>query len=145
MNVPVLRFPEFEGDWKFSKLNQHITKIGSGVTPRGGAEVYQSSGVPLIRSQNVRNDSLDLTDVAYISDEINNTMKGSAVQPLDVLLNITGASIGRSCVVPADFQIGNVNQHVCIIRLKSDTSPNFLQSFLVSYRGQKLVFPKSKR
>jgi type I restriction enzyme, S subunit len=140
VSVPRLRFPGFVGEWHSDKLTQKVTKVGSGVTPKGGAEVYQSQGVPLIRSQNVRGDALDLSDVAYISDEINGSMSGSAVQPNDVLLNITGASIGRSCVVPSDFAIGNVNQHVCIIRMVPDADPNFLQTFLASHRGQKLIF-----
>jgi len=139
-NVPALRFPEFEGEWRTEKLTRKVTKVGSGVTPKGGAEVYLAEGVPLIRSQNIRNDALDLSDVAFISEEMNSSMSGSAVQPNDLLLNITGASIGRSCVAPADFRIGNVNQHVCIIRLAPDAAPNFLQTFLSSYRGQKLIF-----
>ena len=34
----------------------------------------------------------------------------------DVLLNITGGSLGRCAIVPSDFTIGNVSQHVCILR-----------------------------
>ncbi len=116
--VPALRFPEFGGEWKIARLGSRVSKVGSGVTPRGGAEVYQDSGIPLLRSQNVRDSRLDLTDVAFISEEINAKMKGSAVEPNDVLLNITGASIGRSCVVPPDIVAANVNQHVCIIRVR---------------------------
>lgn len=80
-----------------------------------------------------------MDDVTYISDEINTQMKGSIVKPNDILLNITGASIGRSCVVPSNFLMGNVNQHVCIIRLKADYIPRFLQPYLSSSRGQKSI------
>src|SRR5690554_2962128 len=66
-------------------------------------------------------------------------MKGSKVLPNDILLNITGGSIGRSCVVPENFKEGNVNQHVSIIRLKK-FSPRFLQLLLSSNKGQKLIF-----
>ena len=69
--------------------------IGSGITPKGGSKVYQKSGIMLIRSQNVLSGGFDLSDVAYISEEINRTMKRSEVFESDVLLNITGASIGR--------------------------------------------------
>src|SRR5690606_16543894 len=57
----------------------------------------------------------------------------------DVLLNITGASIGRSCLVPKNFKVGNVNQHVCIIRLKREYDPKFIQVFLSSEKGQRLI------
>ena len=55
-------------------------------------------------------------------------MSGSKVVANDILLNITGASIGRSCVVPMNFTEANVNQHVCIIRTPND-NPRFIQSF----------------
>ena len=87
-------------------------KVGSGITPLGGAKAYKSDGIVFIRSQNVNNDMLWLDDVVFISDEINDKMASSKVFAEDILLNITGASIGRSCVVPKDFKIGNVNQHV---------------------------------
>ena len=139
MNVPQLRFKEFSAKWLENRIGDITSKIGSGSTPRGGNEVYQSFGIPFIRSQNVNNEQLLLDDVTYISDEINSQMKGSAVRPGDVLLNITGASIGRSCTVPLDFIKGNVNQHVCIIRLKADYISRFLQPYLSSSRGQKSI------
>lgn len=137
--VPQLRFPVFEGEWKDIKLDKIVNKVGSGNTPSGGDQVYQNSGIPFIRSQNVLENALRI-DQTHISLEINDRMKGSIVEANDILLNITGGSIGRSCVVPADFVIGNVNQHVCIIRLKENYSPRFLQPFLFSHKGQKLIY-----
>ncbi len=137
-NVPNLRFPEFDGEWEEKKLAQITSKIGSGKTPKGGEEVYTNEGIPFIRSQNVINDSLIL-DSTHIPQDVHESMKGSKVLPNDILLNITGGSIGRSCVVPEGFNEGNVNQHVSIIRLKND-NPRFLQPILSSWRGQKLVF-----
>jgi len=135
--VPKLRFEEFSGEWETKKLGLLSSKIGSGSTPSGGQEVYQQTGIPFIRSQNVINNELIL-DHTCIPESINSKMKGSIVKSNDILLNITGGSIGRSCVVPKGFKIGNVNQHVSIIRLKKD-EPKFIQSFLASYRGQKLI------
>ncbi len=136
--LPNLRFRGFEGDWDEILVKEIAVKIGSGSTPKGGNQVYQESGVPFIRSQNVVGNQLVL-DQTHISEKTNLRMKGSIVKPNDILLNITGGSIGRTCVVPEDFEIGNVNQHVCIIRLKNDYSPKFLQPYLDSIRGQKLI------
>ncbi len=138
--APKLRFPEFQDKWQESKLGKEVTKVGSGVTPRGGSKVYKQDGIPLLRSQNVRGNRLDLTDVAYIDEDVHDSMSSSKVRPNDVLLNITGASIGRSCVVPDHLIDANVNQHVCIIRLKDSTEPRFLQTLLASHKGQKLIF-----
>lgn len=102
------------------KIKFCVTKVGAGVTPTGGATVYQESGVFFLRSQNIHNDGLRLNDVAYISKEINSEMKGSQVKYEDVLINVTGASIGR-CFVFDRQEDANVNQHVCILRPKKDT------------------------
>jgi type I restriction enzyme S subunit len=139
-NVPALRFPEFNEDWRIKSFGEITTKVGSGSTPTGGAKVYLNSGVVFIRSQNVIENQLSLEDATFISEEVNSKMKGSIVKANDILLNITGGSIGRSCVVPNSFKIGNVNQHVCIIRLDAQNTPIFLQLFISSEKGQKLIF-----
>ena len=138
MNIPQLRFPEFQGEWEKKKLGEVAEKVNSGKTPLGGESVYTEDGILFIRSQNVNGDKLSLENSTYISEEINNTMKNSIVRANDILLNITGASLGRSCVVPNDFKIGNVNQHVCIIRLNKETCPRFVQPILSSNKGQNI-------
>lgn len=122
--------------WEVKPLGKVSNKIGSGVTPRGGASVYQTRGVILIRSQNIHFDGLKLKGVAHISEEIHAGMKGSIVHGGDVLLNITGASIGRCSVVPENFAEANVNQHVCIIRTTDELHNKFLNMWLSSDYGQ---------
>ena len=102
--------------WQVSRLSYLARKFGSGVTPRGGATIYQQTGVPFLRSQNIHFDGLRIQDVARIAPSLHRELASSHVNPGDVLLNITGASIGRVCSVPDDFAEGNVNQHVCIVR-----------------------------
>src|SRR5690554_679255 len=116
--IPELRFSEFKDKWVEKRLGSLSSKIGSGKTPRGGDKVYQTEGIPFIRSQNVFDNGLYL-DETHIPEEVHKEMKGSKVLPNDILLNITGGSIGRSCVVPEYLKEGNVNQHVSIIRLKN--------------------------
>lgn len=123
--------------WKVKTLGSLTDKIGSGKTPKGGSSTYKSFGIPLIRSQNVLWGSLDLSDVAYIDEEQHKSMKNSSVIESDVLLNITGASIGRVAI--STLKEANVNQHVCIIRPKKDLDNNFLQYNLLSFEGQKQI------
>lgn len=141
MVAPKLRFKEFNGDWTNKKIGDIAAKVGSGSTPRGGAEAYTDTGIIFIRSQNVNNDRLLLDDTVYIPESTHLKMSGSKVVANDILLNITGASIGRSCVVPSDFTEANVNQHVCIIRTPND-DPVFVQSFLSSENGQNSIQSK---
>lgn len=127
---------EIPEHWEMKRLKHVITKIGSGVTPRGGAEVYQDSGIPLLRSQNIYFDGFYLDDVAYISQEIHQSMSGSKVFQSDVLINITGGSIGRCYYVTDEFKEANVNQHVCIVRPNSKIETIYLYNLLRSHVGQ---------
>lgn len=131
-----MRFPGFDGEWEIKKLGEIANKVNSGKTPLGGEAVYTKEGVLFIRSQNVNNDRLELDNSVFIPESVNNQMKNSIVRPNDILLNITGASLGRSCVVPSSFKIGNVNQHVCIIRLTPKYNPRFVQPIFSSKKGQ---------
>jgi type I restriction enzyme S subunit len=124
--------------WGISKLGFYTTKIGSGSTPRGGSEVYVDSGVTFIRSQNVHFEGLRLDDVSYIEFDVHNSMKGSTVQKNDVLLNITGGSIGRCCVVEIDSEM-NINQHVSIIRTTNQLINYYLNYLLTCDVGQSQV------
>lgn len=118
---------------KTVKLGNVCEKIGSGATPRGGSEVYQSSGVALIRSQNVYNDGFRKEGLAYINDKHARELENVIVQAGDVLLNITGDSVARVCQVPKDILPARVNQHVSIIRPHKDIlDARYLRYFLVS-------------
>ena len=120
----------------FIRLGDYSTHISSGSTPKGGRKTYVPSGIPLIRSQNVRMNQLNLDDVVYIDRSVHEKMKRSQLQYKDVLFNITGASIGRSAVYHLSNQEANVNQHVCIIRLKPEINPYFLVYYFSSKRFQ---------
>lgn len=128
---------EIPEHWEIKRVKDLSTKIGSGVTPNGGAEVYQDRGIPFLRSQNIQNNRLLLDDIAYITEEVDSKMANSRVRTNDILLNITGASIGRCFYVPEDFKRGNVNQHVCIIRPKRKSiQTKILHYEFVSQFGQ---------
>lgn len=127
-------------DWKFTSLGEMCIKIGSGITPRGGASTYKSSGHPFVRSQNVGWGKLLTDDIVFIDNITHESFSSTELQLNDVLLNITGASIGRSAVVDGQVVCGNVNQHVCVVRPKSDLlDPRYLNSFLISNAGQKQI------
>ena len=110
-------------------LRHLTTKIGSGSTPRGGKEVYAESGVPLIRSLNVRMRTFQWDGIAFISDDVHQQMAGTQVEPNDVLLNITGASIGRVSCAP-NVPTANVTQHVMIIRPTQTLNNRYLMYWL---------------
>lgn len=134
-----MRFPEFTEEWKRCIIGELSIKVGSGVTPKGGESVYKTEGHPFVRSQNVGFGHLLLDDIAFIDEEMHLRQKNTELKLDDVLLNITGASIGRSALVNEQIAGGNVNQHVCIIRTKENLVSSFLCNFLLSNYGQRQI------
>lgn len=128
---------EIPKNWVWCRLGEICSKIGSGSTPKGSN--YAKSGFPFFRSQNIYNDGLVYDDIKFVSIEVQKQMNGTIVLANDILLNITGGSLGRCALVPEDFEAGNVSQHVCIIRpLKVDR--NYFHKIVLSPYFQKFIF-----
>ena len=138
-NVPF----EIPDNWVWTTIEEICSKIGSGSTPRGSN--YSANGIPFFRSQNVYNDRLVYDDIKYISEEVHQKMKGTEVLANDLLLNITGGSLGRCAVVPADFNCGNVSQHVCIMRSVLVEPEYFHALVLSSYFAKSMKITGSGR
>jgi type I restriction enzyme, S subunit len=126
--------------WACAKLGEITTKIGSGATPRGGSEFYENQGVPLIRSMNVRFEGFTIEGLAFLNKAQAKALDTVTVKSGDVLLNITGASIGRVTQAPPSMDGARVNQHVCIIRPKPELDAAFLARFLASPLVQRMIW-----
>jgi type I restriction enzyme S subunit len=127
--------------WVENKLIALTTKIGSGATPRGGEESYKLEGISLIRSLNVHDFGFRYRKLAFLDNVQADELSNVEVQQCDVLINITGASVARCCIVPEDVIPARVNQHVAIIRPIADKlNPDFLHFLLISksYKDQLL-------
>lgn len=118
--------------WGSVRIKNVISKITSGVTPRGGAESYVDAGIPFLRSQNVHNDGLRLDDVSFISPSTHQEMMNSQVKPGDIVFNITGASIARTCIVPESIKTANISQHVALLKLTKSNETKFISYYLQS-------------
>jgi type I restriction enzyme S subunit len=128
------RIPE---GWGVEKLKDITSKIGSGATPRGGKGAYKSEGTPLIRSMNIYDSQFISKNLAFIDDAQAEKLKNVVVEPGDVLLNITGASVARCAIVPTAFTPARVNQHVSIIRINgSCICSNYVLYTLISHTGK---------
>lgn len=131
---------EIPADWSIVKIKAGVHKVGSGKTPSGGATSYTDEGVLFLRSQNVYDTGLELSNPTYITPEVDEEMKGTRVFPNDVLLNITGGSIGRCCIFPETLETANVNQHVSIIRVNKNVFlPEFMHYYWISPLGSMAI------
>lgn len=121
------------------------TKLGSGATPRGGKAAYKTSGIPLIRSMNVHNGYFESKDLAYIDEIQAKKLDNVTLHKGDVLLNITGASVARSCLLPDYLAGGRVNQHVSIVRCDPNRMlPRVLNSIFTSDSYQRFLLEHSR-
>ncbi|EMH1104436.1 restriction endonuclease subunit S [Proteus mirabilis] len=128
-------------EWPLVKLGEYCCKIGSGATPKGGSSVYLDAGdVCLIRSQNIYNDGFEEGGLVYIDEVAAAKLRNVIVEHNDILLNITGDSVARVCLVPDAYLPARVNQHVAIIRPnKEHFDARFLRYFLASPKTQILL------
>ena len=117
--------------WESTPLKKITTKIGSGATPRGGQNSYKTEGITLIRSLNVYDFEFSYEGLAFITEgQASETRLARViVEPKDILLNITGASVARCCMVPEHLLPARVNQHVSLVRV----DPNRADSYYVLY------------
>lgn len=129
-------------NWSYQRLGNLLKKLGSGSTPRGGQSAYVSEGIPFLRSQNVWNYGLSTDDIAFIDEDTHKRMSNTVVYPGDILLNITGASLGRCAIFPDTYDEANVNQHVTIIRLIEDEMTPYIYLCLKSPLLQSLVWDR---
>jgi type I restriction enzyme S subunit len=125
--------------WSAASLVEITSKIGSGATPTGGKTSYQTSGIPLIRSMNVHCSGFTEEGLAYLDEDQAKKLDNVIVQPGDVLLNITGASIGRVTIAPSSMNGARVNQHVAIIRLVEGIESKFVSALLSSPSMQRII------
>ncbi|MGV2334454.1 MAG UNVERIFIED_CONTAM: restriction endonuclease subunit S [Planctomycetaceae bacterium] len=125
--------------WEKLQLSEAATKVGTGATPTGGKEAYHTSGTPLIRSQNVRFEGFTEDGLVFLDASQAASLDNAVVRRNDVLLNITGASIGRVTLAPPHMDGARVNQHVTIVRLREEMDPSFVRWFIASPSQQRQI------
>ncbi len=140
------RFIEMFGDpvlnprkWNMEKLKTLTSKIGSGATPKGGRESYISEGISLVRSMNVYKGYFEYDGLAHITEEQARELDNVTLQENDVLINITGASVARCCILPKAVLPARVNQHVSILRTTDKLNPVYLSNLLITDTEQRVL------
>ena len=116
------------------KMIDICEQIGSGATPRGGKEAYCDEGISLVRSQNVLDFAFSRDGLAHINDEQAQKLNNVEVHEGDVLINITGDSVARACMMESVFLPARVNQHVAIVRGKENKVINSFILYFLQWR-----------
>ena len=112
LNVPTLRFPEFNGEWEKCKLSK-VCSFFSGGTPPSSNKEYYNGNIPFIRSGELHNDETEL----FITKEGLDNSAAKMVEVGDLLLALYGATSGNIAISKIK---GAINQAILCIRTKQN-------------------------
>ena len=148
-----LEFGQIPKDWEIVRLGQLAKFITSG--SRGWAKYYSDTGALFVRSQNVRSGRLDFTDQQYVTPPGGGEGTRTRIYSGDILITITGNSVGNVASVNSDIGEAYISQHVGLVRL-ADTVAGEVRHYISGTRinwksanfrkpvGTKQTWPKLK-
>ena len=101
------------------------------------AKHYAESGVPLLRSLNIKPFKIVGNDMKYVSEEFSNSISKSILHEGDVIIVRTGIP-GTCCVVPAEYDGCNCSDVVIVHPNTALVEPHYLAAF-INVWGQRQV------
>jgi len=116
------------GNWTVESLGELADFVTSG--SRGWAQFYSNYGALFIRSQNIRDDQLCFDDIQYVSPPSGAEGNRTKVELNDLLITITGNSVGNVALVNQVFDDAYISQHVGLVRLKEPTQAEYICRYL---------------
>jgi type I restriction enzyme S subunit len=136
VNIPKLRFPEFDGNWEMKKLGEVSELITKGTTPKK----FINEGIKFIKLECFEGDKINGDKCLFIDEKTHNKeLKRSILKENDLLFAIAGATIGKVNFVTNEILPANTNQALSIIRLKEKECRNYIYQILKSNRMQKYI------
>lgn len=120
-------------DWEIKTCQNVCREIVVGIVVKP-AQYYVEEGVPVLRSANVREEGIQMTDLVFISDESNALLSKSIIRTGDVVTVRTGYP-GTSCVVPPHLDGANCVDLI-ISRPSAEIVPAFLALWINSPFGR---------
>ena len=137
MNVPKLRFKEFNDDWNLIRLGDCCNLITKGTTPNR----FSESGIKFIKIESLINKKIDNNKCLYVDEKTHITsLKRSILEEKDVLFAIAGATIGKCGIIEKENLPANTNQALAILRTNpKKLDPYFLLNVLDSNIMKKYI------
>lgn len=140
VSVPILRFPEFNGEWKSEEVNKLFSHVRNGFVGTA-TPYYVERGIPYLQSNNIRRNKIDKRKLIYINDEFHKKNRKSVLKKDDILMVQSGHA-GECAVVPEEFN--NANCHALIVmtptkQINSDFCAYYMNSSIGKNRIHKLI------
>jgi type I restriction enzyme, S subunit len=124
--------------WTSKTLEEFVEEgraIGYGVL-KPGPNV--EGGIRLIKSNQVRDGHVDLSEDYRISPELDQEFRRTRLRGGELLLNVVG-SIGRSAIAPPELKGANVSRAIAVLPVDTQRAP-WIQLFLSSPKCQAEMF-----
>jgi type I restriction enzyme, S subunit len=113
-------------NWRLATGEEITSLITKGASPRWQGFAYGNSGMLFVTSENVRDGFLDISKPKFLPMEFHEKIARSAIRKGDMLVNLVGASIGRSCLIRRELGVANINQAVAVFRPNTLVDPDFV-------------------
>lgn len=112
---------EIPSSWQLRKLKTFTVMISKGTTPKDMSNVKTTLYcVRYLKSENIKNNHLDIVPEFYITEETHNELSRSKLNGNDILFVIAGASIGKVAIMDENLLPANTNQANAFIRIKDE-------------------------
>lgn len=125
-------------EWKESILKNVCSRITVGFVGKT-VDKYRDSGIPFLRSQNVRAFKYDNKNLMYIDEDFHNQIKKSSLSAGDVAIVRSGYP-GTTCVIPENILIANCSDILLLTTKAEVLNPHFVAIFMNSEIGKEIVF-----
>lgn len=138
-NIPQLRFPEFEGEWKVEIFDNilEITRL-AGYEYSTYWEEDKNKEIIALRGYNIGKGKLELNNLGYISKELSLKLSRSKLYKGDIVYPCVG-TIGNAVVIEEDDKY-HIQQNIAKLTPKEEISPYFIAQFLMSDLGLNEVY-----
>ena len=142
LETEMMAFPAPVG-WKWTRLAELCKLITKGSSPKwqGVSYVTEGEGILFVTSENVGSYRMSYDNRKFVEQRFNDIEPRSILRRNDLLMNIVGASIGRTALFDSD-EVANINQAVCLIRVIDDSLVPYLLHFLNSEACIQMMFDK---
>ena len=136
---------EIPDGWRTCRIKHLIDKshpypVGDGDHGMIKADDYQDEGIPYIRVLNLTwGTGLNLDNLVFISEEMNDRIKNSELRPNDILIAKTGATIGKTAIVPDSLPLSNTTSHVGKITISPEYDAKYFFYVMTSFVVQKQI------
>jgi len=126
--------------WKITSLGDVTNRVTKGESPKWQGFDYQEAGVRFVTSENVLMGTLDCSKDKFIPVEFHKKLIRSELRSDDLLINLVGASVGRSSLMASEYLPANINQAVAVVSVDSNQLvPQFLLHLVITSQMQKLL------